>query len=391
MTKPFTWPLAVSSFGVVDKLRIAAFLFREPMWTYGEWVKRYEDMWVAKLGVKHAVMVSSGSAANELMALRRKWELQSAGEWPLRNKVVFPVNTWISSVSVWINLGFEPVFVDVSVSNLNATAACVSMVLAEDKKRAIGTVFYTALLGFFNDIDECKAITERHGARFMMDNCEASFSHLHDGSSILAFATCSTSIFFSHLTTSGTEGGLIFTGNEAEADWYRMARSHGMTRGMPDKYRNPNVNADFDFYLMGSNYRSSNLQAYMAMLDFDRAYDFSINHRRNLFSLVSDNLNRAVYHRFQPPPHGVVPLAIPILCRTKLERIDKEAQLRGMGMMTRPIIGGSLLAHTAFHGYGSVDDYPVAKWSHENGFYIGLNTHITPRKARNIVRILNAL
>ena len=109
----FNWPLAISSFTFWDKLRIGWFLLTEPIWTYGAWVKRYEDLWVRQFGVKHAVMVSSGSTANELIALRRKWELECAGEWPRRNKVVFPVNTWISSVSVWINLGFEPVFVDV--------------------------------------------------------------------------------------------------------------------------------------------------------------------------------------------------------------------------------------------------------------------------------------
>ncbi len=402
--------MAVSSFTLWDKLRIGWFLLTEPVWTYGAWVKRYEDMWVRQFGVKHAVMVSSGSSANELIALRRKWELQQAGQWPARNKVVFPVNTWISSVSVWLNLGFEPVFVDVSPDNLNVTPKTLAETFnahprtganpsAPDGVSVIGTVFYTALLGFVNEIELCKAVTDHHGARFLMDNCEASFSYYGDAResrSILDLTTCSTSVFFSHFTSSGTEGGLIFAEDEEEADWYRMARSHGLTRGMPARYRNAKVSPEFDFYLLGSNYRSSNLQAYMATLDLARAYQWSMTDRREIFDVLNDALDGDKYRRFQiavdAEGYGTgVPLAIPILCRSKEQRVKVETYLKANGVMTRPIIGGCLMAHTAFAGYGNIDDYPVAKAAHECGIYVGLHKDLTEDMARELAKELNAL
>lgn len=399
MSKLFNWPLAVSSFTLWDKMKIGAFLFKEPVWTYGKWIKSYEDLWVKEFGVKHAIMVSSGSTANELIALRRKWELQQMGEWPRRNKVIFPVNTWISSVSVWIHAGFEPVFVDVEPSNLNVSAPILKAALDKDSDGVIGTVFYTALLGYFNDLDECKRLTEAHGSRFLMDNCEASFSSYwsKDGHhrSILGLTTCSTSIFFSHLTMSGTEGGLIFTESDDEADWYRMMRSHGLTRNMPAKYRNPNVGAEFDFYLLGSNYRSSNLQAYMASLDFNRAIRFSEENRGSLVYAFYDLLNTSRYEKFctlfAKDDLGAIPLAIPILCKTKEDRIKVESYLKDRGVMTRPIIGGCLLAHTAFKGYGNINDYPVAKWAHECGLYIGLHKNVTFDMVEDLAKELNRL
>jgi CDP-6-deoxy-D-xylo-4-hexulose-3-dehydrase len=406
MPKP-RWPLAISPFTFLDKLRIGWFLLTEPMWTYGAWVKRYEDLWVKQMGVKHAVMVSSGSTANELIALRRKWELEQSGQWPQRNKVVFPVNTWISSVSVWVHLGFEPVFVDVDPGNLNVTAAALGEAFATHGRvsvspaapegvSTIGTVFYTALLGYFNDIELCKALTEHHGARFLMDNCEASFSYRGAGEgaeSILSLTTCSTSVFFSHLTTSGTEGGFVFTDNEDEANWYRMMRSHGLTRGMPERYRNPKVAPEFDFYLLGSNYRSSNLQAYMGTLDFTRAYQYSMTDRRATFDAFNDTLDTCKYRRFQTDVGGGigVPLALPILCRDREQRLKVEAYLKAQGVLTRPLIAGCLLAHTAFAGYGDIDDYPVAKWSHDSAIYIGLHSEVTADMARALAEELNAL
>jgi len=393
------WPLCNSPFTALDKLKISTFLFREPIWTAGEWVKRYERMWVRQFGVNHAVMVSSGSTANELIALRRKWELQQAGEWPRRNKVVFAVNSWISNCSVWINFGFDPVFVDVSPDNLNVTPETLNATLAANE--GIGTVFYTALLGFHNEIETCKKVTEHYGARFLMDNCEASFSGYHSVQdeecagprSLLSLTTCSTSIYFSHFSSSGTEGGLIFTQNDEEADWYRMMRNHGMTRGMPEHYKNPVVNPDFDFYLMGSNYRSSNLQAYMASLDFERAYAFS-EKRQDIMGAFYSTIDPDKYAIFgaemDARDHSAsIPLALPILCHTKEQRVKVEAYLRGRGIGTRPIIGGVLLAHSAFKGYGNPDDFPVAKWSHECGLYCGIHKGVTPEMAEELAEALN--
>lgn len=394
------WPLCSSPFILFDKLKIATFLFREPIWTAGTWVRRYEQMWEKRFGVNHAVMVSSGSTANELIALRRKWELQQAGEWPRRNRVVVPVNTWVSSITPFIHVGFEPVFVDVDKANLNVTPETLERTLAVDP--TIGTVFYTALLGYFNDIERCQAVCRFHGARFLMDNCEASFSGYHAAvdaeyappRSLLSLTTCSTSVYYSHLTTSGTEGGLIFTQDLDEADWFRMMRNHGMTRGMPDRYKNPKVNPDFDFYLMGSNYRSSNLQAYMASLDFKRAYQFS-KKRQEIIGAFTTSLDPTKYQWFGAGT-GLdyafcVPLALPILCHTKEQRIKAEAYLRENGVGVRPLIGGCLLEHTAFKGYGNSEAFPVAKWSHDCAIYIGLHKGVTVEMADKLAEELNGV
>jgi CDP-6-deoxy-D-xylo-4-hexulose-3-dehydrase len=386
---------------------IAKFLFAEKIWTYGQHVRNYEQIWERYLKFfpdkTYAIMVSSGSTANELIAMRRKWELQRVDEWPRRNKVIFPVNTWISSVSPWINLGFEPVFVDVEKHNLNVLSDALAKAFSGSELGSIGTVFYTALLGFFGDLEKCKKVTEDNGARFLMDNCEASFSEVGEtdgwnkwAKPICAFATCSTSIYVSHFTTSSTEGGLIFTQNEEEAEWFRMARNHGMTRGMPDQYKNPKVNPDFDFYLMGSNYRSSNLAAYMASLDFERGSALS-THRRTIWETFSSELLRAdtkkeFWFLRQPPGEDiVVPLAIPIVTKTPEKKARIEGYLKAKGVMTRPIIGGCLLHHTAFQGYGNPEDYPVANHAHHCGLYIGLHKDVTVDMARKLAREIASL
>jgi CDP-6-deoxy-D-xylo-4-hexulose-3-dehydrase len=397
----YKWPLCADVFTFLDKIKIFKFLLTERIWTYGAWVRKFEKKWESYFGVNHVIMVSSGSTANELIALRRKWELQQSGEWPKKNRVIVPVNTWISSVSPWVHAGFDIVFMDVDPRNLNITSEILKKELCTDD--SIGTVFYTALLGFYGDLEECKLITEIYGAKFLMDNCEATLSKYYDSSignrkNVMALATSSTSLFYSHFVTTGTEGGLIATNSQDEADWFRMMRSHGMTRGMDEKYKNPKVDSNFDFALLGSNYRSSNLQAYMGLLDFGRSIKFSINKRIEIFSEFYNHLDTSLngkYEKFSAltsmDAEYSVPLAIPIICKTRDQRIKVETFLKAAGVATRPIIGGCLLEHTAFKGFGWSKDYPVAMNAHEKGLYIGLNKNITLKMARELAQDLNKL
>jgi len=403
MSIKYNWPLCADTFTFWDKVKISKFLFTEKIWTYGEWVKKLEKKWSEFLHGTPCVIVSSGSTANELIALRRKWELQQVCEWPRRNKVVAPVNTWISSITPFIHSGYDIVFSDVAPNNLNIYSYHLKEIFAKDINKEIGTVFYTALLGFFGDLHECKRLTEEHGARFLMDNCEATFSYIEgklpgESKNLMSFATSSTSFYWSHFAVSGTEMGMITCETQEEFEWYSMMKCHGLTRGMPDKYKNVSVSPDFDFALLGSNYRSSNLQAFMALLDIERATDFSLNKRKKIFDAFYFGLDGLKFDSFSQtnmgaaPEHGrISPLAIPIIAKTKELKVKAELFCKLNGVQTRPLIGGCLCKHTAFKGICKAEDYSVSLNAHETSFYIGLNKNVTEKMAFELAQDLNKL
>lgn len=395
--KPY-WPLAHCSMTTLDKLKIGYWLLTNDQWTQGATVRAYEQEWEVYTGAPHVIMVSNGSMANELIALRRKWELQKAGEWPTRNKVVFPVVNWISSVSPWINLGFEPVFMDVG-ANLTSTPEQVAAAL--ETRADIAAVFYTSLLGFTGGVESVLSVCRAANVPLYLDNCEASFTsemflNARDGIGyptsrhISNVVTSSTSLYASHHTSGTQEGGLIFCQSTEEADWYRMARNHGMTRGMDPKYRNLDVDPMFDFYLMGSNYRSTNLLAYMASLDLERAIEFGYD-RRLLSERFSIGLDDARYERPHLDLGGAVPLSIPIV--TKVPRLIKKvkALLMANGIESRPIVSGNLLYQTAFRQYGDPKAFPRADYIHQNGLYVGLHPKVTEEMIDTLIYRLNAL
>ena len=385
------WPLSSDSFSFWDRLKIAAFILnKKNQWTQGALVKKYEQEWSKYTRCPYVVMTASGSASNELIALYAKHQLQKSGQWPHKNKVIFPANTWISSVSVWLNLGFEPVFVDLDKENL-----CADVGLIEEKlkrRNDISYVFYTTLLGFSGNLIGLKKLCETYGAKLALDNCESSFSsfdwYSESNFHFCNFVTASTSLYFSHLTTTGSESGLIFCQNKDEYAFYLMARSHGMTRTLDaysdilgesyiSHYKNKDVEPKFDFNVLGSNYRSSDYLAFPGLIDFAKRDKYMIK-RKFLYDWFNRGLWESGEFHLLEQTWGTVPFVLPIILKDEnpLLMTKIKAYLRENSIEYRQIIGGHLLYQTAFKKYLSNESHPVSKHIHANGIYIGLNTRL---------------
>lgn len=396
--KMFDWPLNTNTFSFSDKLRMSYFLLSCDRWTQGEKVKEYEKLWEEYVGCK-AIMVSSGSAANELIALKAKSDLIQKGLWPNKNKVLFPANTWISSVSPWVNLGFEAVFVDIDENlGMDLDKLCVTYNISSIRGRFAG-VFYTTLLGFvpesiLNIQNWCSLVN----LPFYLDNCESSFSSINiDGQihNINSVATSSTSFYLSHLTTTGSEGGMVFCEDEEDHKWFLMARNHGMVKSLlpyygsfeTDNYRNWGVDERFDFRLLGSNYRSSDLAAFAAILDFENR-DKIIIHRTELYQQFKEEIKKEV----KIPEMGLsVPFCLPIIVDDVCLLNNIKFFCHANGIEYRPIVGGNLLRQTAFKGYGKPESFPYADYIHKHGIYIGLNTQTTPKMIDSFVKGISKL
>ena len=389
------WPLAVSPFTVADRLKIGWRVLRGHQMTAGPEVRRYEERWERYTGAKHAIMVANGSVANELIAVRQRERLIARGDWPHKNRVVFPVCNWVTSVSPWLRLGFEPVFVDVS-QNLCAGVEEIAEVLIKDSERHIGTVFYVTLLGQATRLVDLAKVCERHGAALLLDNCESSLGFssdalFHPPAHFCSLGISSTSFYFSHPVTTGTEGGMVFCTNADDDDWFRMMRNHGLTRGMPAKYRNSEAHEAFDFHLAGTNARSSDLQAYMGALTFDRSVAFG-KERIRLATLFYGSLYNYKFCDITNGRCDTPLMALPILPNPTY-RSGGASNLRGlldtMGIEHRPIVGGNLLRHTAFKRYADARAFPRAQWLHDQGVYVGLHHGVTADMVETLARRLN--
>tara|TARA_R110002020_G_scaffold92416_11_gene223794 strand:+ start:5073 stop:6230 length:1158 start_codon:yes stop_codon:yes gene_type:complete len=384
-----SWPLNINNFSILDRLKISSFILNPSnRWTQGEQVKRFEEKMAEYVGCRYAVYVSSGSTANTLLAEYQKTIANG------KKIVVLPSTTWQTSCSPWIKAGFEPKFIDVSLSDFSIDTIKLTE-FARENRNKIACVFPTSLIGFTPNMSFYEKFAKDYGVNVCFDNCENTFGAF-GGRNISSFFSSTTSTYFGHQVQS-IEGGFIFTNSEDEYKFYLINRNHGMVRSLKpygfetSEFENDKVDELFDFYSLGSNYRNTNLNAFIGLLDFKRIERYE-NSRKKLYSFFKSKLD---LNKFYLPNRREeaedIPFCLPIISKQGLK--NKALQIcKDLGIEYRPIISGYLGYQTCYKEYfDSEENYPNSIYLHDNGFYVGLFHKLRERKISQLIFNLNKI
>ena len=122
--------------------------------TMGDNVRAFENEFASKVGAKYAVMVNSGSSAN-LLAMAVLANFRFEGHLRRGAKVIVPAVCWSTSVWPIVQMGLEPVFVDVEVDTLNANMDAVERLVQSDP--TIRAVVAVHILGNSTDMTRLMA------------------------------------------------------------------------------------------------------------------------------------------------------------------------------------------------------------------------------------------
>lgn len=403
-----SWPLAVSTFNWRDRLKICSFFLESSnRWTQDKYVKKFEKVSASFVGSKYAVMVSSGSSANQLIAQQVKDRLVSQGEWPRRNQVIVGAVTWQTNLSVWVREEFYPIFIDVTLDDFCLNYEILEKYL-EQHHDTIACVFPTSVLGFTPNINRLLELQNQYpDIKFALDNCENFFSsYLNiDGQqkNICHPFTSTTSGFVAHHWNCGGEAGLIFTNNQEEYEYFLLARAHGLQRNLwayeginlttrvREKYRNRLVDSQFDFQVLSSNYRSTDIIAYLSLLDSKKWAKHKAR-RLYLYNSFYDSLDLNRYllpnRRERAKIYTDIAFCLPII--TKEKNIEKiKYKLQSMDIEQRPFISGNMLRQKNYQQYGDYENYSNAEYLHNHGIYVGLHPHLQTWQIEELCVTLN--
>lgn len=382
------WKLNESNFTILDRFKIAKFFIsKNNFWTMDTKVQDFEKEMADFIGVKHAIYVSSGSTANTALAYYVKDNLATSK----KNTIVLPSTTWITSVSPFLREGLNPSFIDISLNDLSMDLDKLENLLKQ-KADEIACVFVTSLLGISPDVKRIKALQSKYKVRFMLDNCENTFS-TYKGKNISSYFTSTTSTYFGHQIQS-VEGGFIFTNSDKEKDYFLMCRNHGMTRSLdkPQKYQNKLVDSKFDFNLLGNNFRNTEPNAYIGSLDLKRVNIYK-SKRLNSYiyfkSLTEDN--QAIIHFENEQDYVNYFFCIPLIFKDKKNKDKIQKYCNNNAIESRPIISGNLLRQTCLKGLGSYKKYKNSELLNNNGFYVGLHNKVKECQIRDLAKEINKL
>lgn len=381
--KKLNWKLNDSNFTFLDKVKISKYILTDNFWTMGEYVKKYETIMSEYVGTKYAVFVSSGSTANTILAYYLKDKFYSDS----KDIVVLPSTTWTTSIGPFIREGFVPKFIDVSLQDL-----CMDLNKLEDylKENAnkVCCIFFTSLLGYVPDIERLSNLSTKYNVKIMLDNCENTLGE-YKNKNISSYFTSTTSTYFGHQLQS-VEGGFIFTNDDDEYEHFLMYRNHGMTRSIIDnkKYLNKDVDEKFDFYIIGNNFRNSNIHAFIGLLDFKRKDEYK-SKRIKLYNFFKKSVNKLLFPDDSNDFKTHVPFSIPLI----FENIDDKILIKKIcdeiGIENRPIISGNMLKQTCYKKFDDYKNFPVSEFLHNNGFYIGLHSKVNEKDIEFLIKKIN--
>ena len=253
---------------------------KDPRLTSGPKVFEFEQQWSKWLGVKYSVFVNSGSSSNLLAMAWLKSKFPNGG------KVIVPPFTWSSDISSLLWMGFEPVFIDISLNTLGIDESRLLNKL--DEINDICAIFITHAQGFnaltTNIIDLCKSkkiyliedVCESHGALIESDKKAGSVGDI----------SCFSFYYAHHMST--IEGGMICTNDEDIYQYLRMLRGHGMLREASNeelkKYyydEFPDLNRLFIFPIKAFNVRNNEIGALIGLSQLERLDNMILKRNEN--------------------------------------------------------------------------------------------------------------
>jgi dTDP-4-amino-4,6-dideoxygalactose transaminase len=202
--------------------------------TMGPRTQAFEEEFAAHLGVRHAVAVSSCTAALHLAYL-------AAGVGP-GDEVIVPAITFVAGAAAARYCGATPVFADVGGQHdLGIDPDSVAERIGA-RTKLVCAVHYA---GYPADVERLRELCDAGGVALVEDSAHA--PHLGPRGLAACFS------FFSNKVLSCGEGGLVASDDDAVAARVRSLRSHAMTSGTWDRHRGHE--ADYDVVDVGFNYR----------------------------------------------------------------------------------------------------------------------------------------
>ncbi len=179
----------------------------------GPRVAAFERAFAEYTGARHAVAVSSGTAALHLALLLRGI---GAGDG-----VIVPAFSFAATANTVLHAGARPAFVDVRDDDFGIDAAQIEAAITP-RTRAIVAVH---LYGQLCDIDAVAAIAQSRGLALIEDAAQAVGASA-GGRRAGTFGTGAFSFYATKNLQTG-EGGMITTDDESVAERARMLRSQG--------------------------------------------------------------------------------------------------------------------------------------------------------------------
>ena len=355
--------------------------------TTGRFAAQFERAFARACGVRHAVLVNSGSSANLLALSALTSPSLGADRLKPGDEVITVAAGFPTTVNPIFQNALVPVFIDVELGTYGPVVEQLEQARS-DRTRA---VMIAHTLGNPFDLAAVTAFTKRHGLRLVEDCCDA-VGATFDGRPVGTFGDVATVSFYpAHHITMG-EGGAVLTNTpalrtliESFRDWGRdcwCEPGKDNTCGKRYCWQLGQLPYGYDhkytYSHVGYNLKATDMQAAVGVAQLERLPAFIAARRRNfayLRAALADLGDVLVLPEAQP---GSEPswFGFPIVVRddAPFTRDSLVQFLEARRIATRLLFGGNLVRQPAYadRHYRVIGDLANSDRIMRGAFWVGV-------------------
>ena len=360
--------------------------------TTGRFAARFERDLAAFVGVRHAVLVNSGSSANLLALTALTSEALGPRRLVAGDEVITCASGFPTTVNPILQNGLVPVFVDVRLPTYNLDVAALEEAVGP-RTRAI-LVAHT--LGNPFDVEAVLAVARRHGLVLVEDCCDALGAEVR-GRKVGTFGDLATLSFYpAHHVTTG-EGGAVLTSDpqlkkvvESLRDWGRdcwCETGVANTCGRRFDWQLGDLPSGYDhkyiYSHVGYNLKMTDMQAAVGVAQMRKLPGFIARRRANFDRLAASLRDLAGSLVLPEATPGTAPswFGFPLTVRetAPVSRRDLVRFLEARKIGTRLLFGGNLLRQPAYRNvpHRRVGALPNADRVMKGTFWLGVYPGLT--------------
>ena len=362
----------------------------------------FEKKFPKYFGKNFGILTNSGSSSNLLMMAsltsKRGYNL------PKGTKVLMPIAGFPTTLNPTLQVGFEPVFVDIELDTLN-----LDLTHAEEliKKHDIRVITFAHVLGNPPNMDRVMELVKKYNMILLEDCCDA-LGSTYNGNPLGTFGEMASCSFYpAHHMTMG-EGGFVSCNTYEQEVLLRSFREWG--RGCycvgpeANKLKCGSCGKRFNEWIptmpgeifdhkyvydeIGYNLKPIELQGAMGLEQLKKLDEIHALRKRN-YKLLFDIYSK--YEDFFHLPRAQAKsdpswFAFPLTIRkdAPFKRSDIVDYLEENLIQTRPYFAGNIMLQPAYSHImdpqQAKDNFPVATFTMTNTYFHGTSPVITPEQ-----------
>ena len=307
------------------------------------------------------------------------------------DEVIIPAFTWVSTANVVLYCGAKPVFADVDRVTNNIDPNDVGHRVTEKTKAVIAV----HLFGLCADMDGLRAVLPDHV--HIIEDAACAAGAVYNGVSAGALGMAAAFSFHPRKSITTGEGGMVTTKDDHFAEYLNSLRNHGASVSEEQRHYGPRPFLLPEFNLLGFNYRMTDIQGAVGIVQLGKLDDF-LQERERQAHYYSEKLagldwlsmphkpDKNGRHAWQAFVTYVDPEKAPALRNEIMEALQEQ------GISTRP---GTHAVHMLGYyreSFGfSPGDYPAARDCAQNTMAIPLHNKMTKEDYDYVIDIIKSL